>query len=79
MSTAEVRKKLIEKIESTNDDQLLLEAIRLLEIQLDDNEKPFELTSEMNSAIDEAQSQFKKGDYLKHDQANKEIDSWLEE
>ncbi len=77
MSTAEVRKRLIEKIESTNDEKLLMEATRLLEIQLDEIEPPFELTPELNDAIDEAQGQFKKGEFLTHDEANKEIDEWL--
>ena len=77
MSTAEVRKRLIEKIESTNDEKLLMEATRLLEIQLDEIETPFELSTELNDAIDEAQDQFKKGEFLTHDEANKEIGEWL--
>jgi len=40
---------------------------RLLEIQLVDNEVPFELIEEMNLAIDEAKEQIKRGDYLEND------------
>jgi len=78
MSTAEIKEKLIEKIKSTNDERILLEATRLLEIQLMEIETPFKLTSEMNEAIDQAQSQIKTGNLLDHEEANKQIDKWLE-
>ena len=78
MSTAEIRDKLIKKIQSTTDEKLLLEATRLLEIQLSDIETPYKLTTEMNLAIDEAQSQIRKGEFLTHEDANKEINEWLE-
>lgn len=77
MSTAELRKKLIEQIQTTTDEHLLLEATRLLEIQLTEIETPFQLSEEMNLAIDEAKDQIKNGDCLNHKEANKEIDEWL--
>jgi len=79
MSNAELRKQLIEKINSTEDEQLLLEATRLLKIQLEEIETPYSLTPEMNDAIDEAKGQIKKGQFLDHSDANKEIDEWLGE
>ena len=78
MSTAEIRDKLIKKIQSTTDEKILLEATRLLEIQLNDIETPFRLTKEMNEAVDEAQSQIQNGEFQTHEQANKEISEWLE-
>jgi len=79
MSTIEIKDKLIKQIQSTNDEQLLLEATRLMEIQLNENEKPFQLTIEMEEAIDEARNQIKNGKYLTHKKANKEIEEWLGE
>tara|TARA_R110000737_G_scaffold352611_2_gene399371 strand:- start:3349 stop:3474 length:126 start_codon:yes stop_codon:yes gene_type:complete len=38
---------------------------------------PFQLTDEMNEAVDEALEQIRAGDYLTHEQAEKEIDEWL--
>ena len=78
MSTAELKNILIEKIQSTNNENLLRDVTRLMEIQLVDNEVPFELTEEMNLAIDEAQEQIKRGDCLENDKANDEINQWLE-
>ncbi|MFT5829081.1 MAG: putative transcriptional regulator [Ulvibacter sp.] len=78
MSTIELRKMLIERINSTEDNKLLLEASRLMEIQLSEIDIPFQLTNEMNEAVDEALEQIKTGDFLTHEQAEKEIDEWLE-
>lgn len=78
MSTAELRKKLIDKINATTDDKLLIEATRLLEIQLSEIQEPYQLTDEMNSAIDESLEQFKKGEYVEHSKANAEMRKWLE-
>jgi len=79
MSTAEIRDNLIKKIQSTSDEKILLEATRLLEMQVSKLETPFQLTEEMNQAIDEAQNQITNGDVISHDDANKEISAWLEE
>ena len=72
MSTLELRNKLIERINSTVDDKLLMEATRLMDIQLTDVEVPFQLTNEMNKAIDESLDQIKNGDCLTHEEAEKE-------
>jgi cell division protein FtsX len=79
MSTVELRKKLIEKINSTEDEKLLLEATRLMEIQLNEIEIPYQLSNEMLEAIDEAEEQIKKGEFLTHEEAKKEMEEWLGE
>lgn len=78
MSTSELKEELIKKIQSISDKNLLLEASRLLEIQLNDIEEPYMLSEEMNQAIDEAIDQIEKGEVLSHKEANKEIREWLE-
>lgn len=77
MSTTEIKERLIRKIKSTSDERILLEAGRLLEIQLNEMDTPFKLSDEMKKAIDEAQAQIKSGDFLTHENANKEMDEWL--
>jgi len=79
MSTIELRKKLIEKINSTEDEKLLLEVTRLMEIQLSEIEIPYKLSDKMLEAIDEAEEQIKKGEFLTHEQAKKEVEEWLGE
>lgn len=76
MSTIELRKLLIEKIELTNDDKLLEEASRLLEVEIEESEV-YILNDKQKEAIEEARKQIIKGEYLTDEESNKEIDEWL--
>jgi hypothetical protein len=76
MSTIELRKKLIDKIKSTENRTLLEEALRLLALESDDSEIYVLSTDQLNS-VQEAQAQIKNGKLLTDDQANQEIDEWL--
>lgn len=76
MSTIELRKRLIDKIQKTDNENLLEEAYRLLELETQDIEI-YKLTDEQRKAINEARQQIKNGEFLTDDQANKEIDEWL--
>ena len=77
MSTVELRKKLIEKIKKTENGELLEEAYRLLELETEDIEI-YKLTEEQRDAISEGRLQIKSGKSLTDDQANNEIDEWLD-
>ncbi len=77
MSTVELRKKLIEKIKKTENGELLEEAYRLLELETEDIEI-YKLTEEQRTAISEGRLQIKNGKSLTDDQANTEIDEWLD-
>ena len=76
MSTVELRKRLIHKIKTTNNQELLGEAYRLLEMESDDVET-YKLNADQLNAVNEAQQQIKNRQYLTDDQANKEIEEWL--
>lgn len=76
MSIIELRKRLIEKIEFTEDDNLLEEASRLLEVSLDDK-SIYILNDKQHQAIDEARKQIVEGSFLSNEESNKEIDEWL--
>ena len=60
MSIAELKKKLIDRIQETSDQELLMEALWLLEMQLDETEEAFTLTEDMDGAIKESKEQFGK-------------------
>ena len=77
MSTVELRKKLIEKIKKTENGELLEEAYRLLELGTEDLEI-YKLTEEQRTAISKGRLQIKNGKSLTDDQANNEIDEWLD-
>jgi hypothetical protein len=76
MSTAELKKKLIGKIEGSEDENLLFEVYRLLELE-NENIAIYPLTNEQISVVRESQEQVKSGKFLNEQDANKEIDEWL--
>jgi predicted transcriptional regulator len=76
MSTIELRKLLIEKIQVTDDDKLLEEASRLLEVDIDESDV-YILNDKQKEAIEEGRKQIINGEYLTDEESNKEIDEWL--
>lgn len=78
MSTTELRRLLIEKIQLTNDDKLLEEASRLLEAAIVESDV-YILNDKQKMAIEEGRKQINRGAYLTDEESNKEIDEWLSE
>ena len=76
MLTIELRKKLIDKIKETQDERILQEAYRLLELETEDIEV-YKLNDDQKKAISEARQQIKNGQFLTEEKANNEIDEWL--
>ena len=76
MSTIELRKRLIDKVQKTQDERVLEEAYRLLEIETEDIEI-YKLNDDQKKAISQARQQIKDGQFLTNEQANTEIDEWL--
>ena len=76
MSTIELRRRLIDKIQKTENEDLLAEAYRLLELETGDIEM-YKLNDDQRKAINEARQQINGGQFLTDEQSNKEIDEWL--
>jgi hypothetical protein len=76
MSTIELRKRLIEKIQLTDDDKLLEEASRLLEVEIELSDV-YIINDKQKEAIEEGKKQIINGAYLSDEESNKEIDEWL--
>ncbi len=76
MSTIELRKKLIEKIKKTDNENLLEEVYRLLKIETG-NIEIYKLNSLQRKKIAAAKEQIKNGQFLTEKEANKEINEWL--
>jgi hypothetical protein len=79
MSTVELRKRLIEKIQKTQDDRILEEAFRLLELETTEDIEIYKLNDDQKKAISEARQKIKNGQFLTEEQSNKEIDEWLKD
>ena len=77
MSTIELRKRLIEKIQVIDDDKLLEEAYRLLEVDIEESTDVYVLNDQQKEAIDQARKQIKEGQFLTDEESNRQIDEWL--
>jgi len=79
MSIAEHKKRLITKINLIENDQLLREASRLIDMEIIDIETPYILSEDMENAVSEARTQITNGNFLTNSEANKEIEKWFDE
>ena len=75
MSAIELRKRLIDKIQKTENENLLGEAYRLLELETEDIDI-YKLNNEQRKAIEVARQQIKNGQFLTDEKSNLEIDEW---
>jgi len=72
---AEEKLKLIKEITQTNDDVLLEEIGKMLEVSSD--EKTYDLSTEQLEAIQVAEDQIKYGEVLDEKDAKKETREWF--
>ena len=77
MSTLELRRLLIEKIQVIDDDKLLEEAYRLLGDDLGESDV-YVLSDKQKEAINQSRNQIKEGQFLTEEESKKEIDEWLD-
>ena len=77
MTVKELRKKLIGKINQTENNEILEEMYRLL-VNEETNNSTYALSDDQKNAVEEAHEQFKNGQFLKSEQADKEIEEWLD-
>ncbi|WP_210149447.1 hypothetical protein ACI513_01410 [Chryseobacterium sp. M5] len=79
MSTSELQMKLdlINRISILDDARIIKEIKKLLDFELD--EKVYELNQPQKSRIEEARNEYKNAQILTEEDANNEIDQWLNE
>jgi len=75
MTTIELKKRVLKKIESLNEDYVLEEVLALIEFET--SSESIKLSSEQKSAIDEARTQIKRGEVYTNEEVDNEIDQWL--
>ena len=76
MSTIEIKKQLINKIEKINDENFLIEVYRFLEMN-ESCDDVFDLSPETIIAIEEGMADASNGVVKPHDQVKKEMAEWL--
>ncbi len=75
MTTVELKRKLIRKINSMQNELLLEEMLRLAGSS--DKNDLYILSDEQVDAIEQSQEQYRKGEFLSNEDSDKEIDEWL--
>lgn len=76
MKTREIKKKLIDEINLSKNEDLLEEFYHFLNRE-NEIQETYKLNAEQKNAIAEAREQIKNDDYLTSEQANQEIEEWL--
>ena len=76
MNKTKLKDRLIKEIQSIENEDILNEVYRLLELESED-QKSYKLTQEQISVVNEAREQVKKGQFLTHEEAQKKINQWL--
>lgn len=76
MLSKEMKKELIDKINSTTDENILEEVYRILEIGTTEVEM-IVLSDEQKKSIDKGIKDFEEGNYLTNEDANRQIEEWL--
>ena len=78
MTTVELKKRLIKRINRIKDELLLQEMSRLAGVEVEESDVYF-FTEEESRAIEEAREAYARGEFLTDEEANKEVDEWLGE
>jgi predicted transcriptional regulator len=76
MNKVKLKEKLIKEIQNIEDENLLNEVYRLLEIEATELDV-YKLDEEQISAVNEAREQISNGQFFTHEQAKKKIEEWL--
>ena len=76
MIKSEMKQQLIEKIKSTEDDNILEEVYRILEVGTIEVDEII-LSDKQRELIDGGLRDIENGNYLSNEDANNEIEKWL--
>jgi oxalate decarboxylase/phosphoglucose isomerase-like protein (cupin superfamily) len=76
MTVKDLKQKLIRRIDQSENSELLEEMYRLIANE-ESNENLYELSKDQIRAVEEGQLQYKEGEFLTSDQADKDVDEWL--
>jgi hypothetical protein len=77
MQISSLKSTLIGKIIQIEDEHLLMEASRLIDVSLPDQEERYIFSKEQTDKIMFALKQIENGKYLSAEEANNEIEQWL--
>ena len=77
MSTAELKEKLIAQINDTDNDQLLTEISTMLYIESKSVNGVYQMSEAEREAVEDGLNQKRNGQWITHEEANRQIEEWL--
>lgn len=77
MTAKELKKRLKHRIDQSENNELLEEMYRLIANEEADI-SVYELSEEQIKVVEEGQLQYKNGEFLTEEQADKDIEEWLD-
>jgi hypothetical protein len=72
-----IREKLIDKIRLIDDDAVLNELLRIIDLELELAGDSIELSKSQKDFVEEGLKEYKKGKSLSHDKAKRRTEEWL--
>jgi hypothetical protein len=78
MTVVEMKEKLIERINNLEDEKTLERLTWVIDID-DTPDGVYKLSDEEKAAVEDGRNQIRNGQWISHEDANKQIDEWLKE
>jgi predicted transcriptional regulator len=76
LTETELKEKLINTISNTHNEELLQQLSRLIDLE-DQSEEIYHLSQAEINAVTEGINQIADGNFLTHEEANKQVEEWL--
>ncbi len=76
MTITEIKKSIIDKVNEVNDDRILEEAYRILQTPSVEK-KGYVFSKLQRASLDAIDLEMDKGDFVTHEQSEKDLDEWL--
>lgn len=77
MSTAELKKKVIAKINNTDNDELLSEILTMLHVESKSVNGVYQMSDAEREAVEEGIRQIENGQWITHEEVKRRADEWL--
>ncbi len=76
MTLTEIKKEILERVNEVNDNIILEEVYRILQIPIKP-EEVFRFSDSQNELLNKREDEIDKGDFVTHEESEKDLDEWL--
>ena len=77
MSTTELKEKLIEQINDTDNDELLSEISTMLYVESKSVNGIYQMSEAEREAVEDGLNQIRNGQWISDEEANRQVEEWL--